>query len=73
MKYPTHVLFIVSYIQDYRVNPQTTQGIDNIFAVPDESFEADLDENFYQAYNVIKKIKKHYRAVYKPSESEENT
>lgn len=68
--YPTHVLFIVSYIQDYIQSPQTKLDIDNIFTVPDESFEADLDENFSQAYTVIKKIKKYYRTIYKPPENE---
>jgi len=29
------------------VNPSTTAAnIENLFVVPDESFEADLDENF---------------------------
>ena len=35
--------------------------MDNLFVVPDESFEADLDENFEQAYRVIKKIKKYLK------------
>jgi len=53
------------------MNPKTPVDIDNIFTVPDESFEADLDENFYQAFNVIKQIKKHLKTIYTPPTEEE--
>ena len=49
------------------MNPTTTaDNIDNLFVVPDESFEADLDENFEQAYRVVKKIKKYLKTTKQP-------
>ena len=46
--YP-HLLFMVSYVQDYYKDANLETGVKNLYVCPDEAFEVDLDLNFQQA------------------------
>ena len=48
------IIFMVQYIQDFQEQmPAQGDGPSNLFCVPDESFELDLDNNFVQAESVL--------------------
>lgn len=51
------LVFITEYVQDYKKVTVNNEQHPNIFIVPDESFEVDLDNNFSDAYRVIRKLK----------------
>ena len=46
------IVFLVEYIQDYH-STSLTSPLSNLFPVPDESFELDLDENFNDALTLL--------------------
>lgn len=53
-----NIFFAVEYIQNFVDIDPKVQGISNLWVVPDETFEVDLDDNFANAYNkVLKDVK----------------
>lgn len=63
------LVFITEYVQDYKKVTVNNEQHPNIFIVPDESFEVDLDNNFSDAYRVIRKLKDWIKSVDKADET----
>ena len=49
------LIFCTSYVQDYK-RVSKASGFKNLFVVPDESFEVDLDNNFFDGFGIVQQI-----------------